>query len=107
MGMSALERQFQAAMFEIYETASEFKYYPHNFRTMVMERGGLETAKYLIKAPGISYGFTKLWSKERMDVTVECLILDSRWDDLFTEEERSITRRRLKDAECDKHCLSK
>jgi hypothetical protein len=51
----------------------------------------------LIHSPTVSDGYTALWERGHLDLTVEALILDTKWQDLFDEEERSIARNRLKE----------
>jgi hypothetical protein len=62
---------------------------------MVNDRGGLQTAQSLLHTPSLSEGFTALWQKGRLDLTVEKLVLDRQWQDLFSDEEREIARKRL------------
>ena len=35
-------------------------------------------------------GFTELWRRKRLDLTVEALVVQSKWDELFSDEERQI-----------------
>jgi hypothetical protein len=87
---------FQEAMLAIYEKAkSECKYNAARFLQMVVERGGLQTARYLLHAPGLSDGFTALWKCKRLDLTVEAHVLKPEWRGLFTEDEIEIATKRL------------
>lgn len=91
------EAAFHVAMLSIYESAKmECKYNATRFLQMVVERGGLETARYLLHAPGLSDGFTALWQRDRLDLTVEALVIKPRWRTLFTEEELAIAADRLR-----------
>ena len=90
------EASFHEAMIEIYERAKrECKYPANRFLQMVSERGGLETARYLLHAQGFSDGFTALWHCNRLDLTVEAYVLKSEWRGLFTEEEIKTASKRL------------
>src|SRR6266480_7924576 len=90
------ERNFHEAMLGIYRRAkSEAGYTATRFLGMVVERGGLETARYLLHAEKVSDGYTALWERGRLDLTVEAIILQPEWRDLFSEIEREIARRRL------------
>lgn len=92
------ESEFHEAMLEIYRRAkAEADYNAARFLGMVSERGGLETARHLLHAPTVSDGYAALWERRRLDLTVEALILDSRWTLLFSEEERRIAIDRLRD----------
>lgn len=49
-------------------------------------------AKQLISKSGGTYGFEILWDNNRLDLSVEVLVLKSEYQELFTEEERKICR---------------
>lgn len=92
----ALERRFHVAMARIYTRAkSEARYNATRYLQMVSEMGGLATAKQLLHASGVSDGFTHLWERRRLDLSVEALILNAEWEQLFTSDERRIARERL------------
>src|SRR5260221_459846 len=63
---------------------------------MVTENGGVETA-HLLLAKDPTDGFTKLWEKKRLDLSVEALILKPQFASLFDEVERENARKRLAD----------
>jgi hypothetical protein len=91
------ERVFHRRMVLVYERArDEAGYVATRFLQMVSERGGLEAAKALLNSPAVSDGFTALWERGRLDLTVEKLVLEPEFRDLFNEEERLIARDRLK-----------
>lgn len=95
------EGAFHEAMLAIYDRArTECKYNATRFLQMVGERGGLETARYLLHAPGLSDGFTALYLCNRLDLTVEASVVKPEWQPLFTEEEIAIARKRLRDLGC-------
>jgi hypothetical protein len=63
---------------------------------MVVEHGGLETARILINSSTVSEGYTALWQLKRLDLTVEATIIDHpKWHPLFTDQELAICRQRL------------
>ena len=92
-----LEEEFHSAMEDIYRRASkEAGYNATVFLRMVAEHGGLETARRLINAPTASDGYTALWERGRLDLTVEAKVIETpRFHDLFTSDELEICRRRL------------
>ena len=93
-----LEKKFHDAMLEIYERAKkECKYNATRFLQMVGEHGGLEAAKILIHAKNLSDGFVELWKCKRLDLTVEAETLKPEWNELFSDNERKIARKRLND----------
>lgn len=95
--MGKLEDQFNLAMFEIYRRAKDEARYPANiFLQMITERGGLDTARYLINQPKPSDGYTHLYERDRLDLTVEAMIVENEiWHPLFTPAEIDKARRRL------------
>jgi hypothetical protein len=86
---------FDEAMLDVYREAKAIGYVPVRFLQMVQERGGLETARYLLHEKNVSEGFTALWTRGRLDLTVEAVVLKDRWSSLFTPEELKIARERL------------
>ena len=94
---SELSEQFDQALFEAYLTAkNEAGYNATIFYGMLIDRGGVSTAKYLINAPKVSDGYTALWEKKRLDLTVEAIVVENpRWHPLFEQEELENARKRL------------
>ena len=94
-----LEVEFHSAMEDIYRRAKEEAHYNATaFRRMVAEQGGLETARRLINANRVSDGYTALWERGRLDLTVEAKVIETpQFHSLFTEEELETCRRRLSD----------
>jgi hypothetical protein len=92
-----LNEQFNLAMFEIYRRAKDEAKYPANiFLKMITERGGSETARYLINQPQPSDGYTHLYERGRIDLTVEAMVVENdKWHPLFTSDELEKARRRL------------
>lgn len=96
--MNPHEAEFHEAMLDVYRHAkSEAGYTATRFLGMVVERGGVETARYLLNAPAVSEGYAALCERGRLDLTVEAVVLQPKWRDLFTERERRIAAQRLKD----------
>ena len=95
-----LVRDFDHAMMQIYVRAKQQAgYTATRFCQMLDEHGGVETARRLL--PQMSDGFTALWQRGRLDLTVEALVLQPKWDKLFSHEERQIARRRLRECGMD------
>ena len=91
------KEQFHREMLRIYEQAREFGYYPTYFLQMVGERGGLGAAKKLLEGDEISSGLKRLGAEQRLDISMEALVLQERWSTLFTDEELAMARRRLEE----------
>jgi len=96
---SALETAFDRAMKDIYVRAkSEAKYTASIFHRMLCDRGGLATAKQLINDSTPSEGYTALWERGRLDLTVEAVVTNNgAWHPLFDKEELDKARKRLAD----------
>jgi hypothetical protein len=99
MSDNKLELEFDEAMMGIYERAlSEAKYNATRFLQMLHEHRGLGTARLLIHAAKPSEGYTALYLKKRLNLTVEALIHDDpKWHALFSPEDLAICERRLRD----------
>lgn len=93
-----LELLFDTAMFDIYRRAkAEAGYNATRYLQMLDEHRGLGTARILLHANTVSEGYTALWERGRLDLTVEALVLKPEYASLFTDEERAIAQRRLTD----------
>ncbi len=83
-----LERRFHAAMVEVYRRAKqETGYHAGYFLQMLSERGGFATARHLLQASTVLDGFTTLWERHRLDLTVEAVVLRQEFAPLFTLQE--------------------
>jgi hypothetical protein len=96
---NSLEAAFDRAMMDIYVRAkAEANYTASIFHRMLCERGGLSTAKQLINERTPSEGYTALWERGRLDLTVEAVVTDSLvWHPLFEPDELQRARKRLRD----------
>jgi hypothetical protein len=91
--------QFDQEMLDIYQRAlTEAHYKAARFLSMLHEHRGLATARLLIHSSSVSEGYTALWERKRLDLTVEAVIHDNpKWHPLFMEEELTICKTRLMD----------
>ena len=78
-------------------SSKEVRYNPSHLRLLVSQHGAIGTARRLLTAPGVSDGFVKLWELRRLDLTVEALVTEARFDALFSDSERRVARSRLDD----------
>lgn len=93
-----LENQFHRAMVNVYERALRVcRYNATRFIQMVQNYGGVEAAKRLLHTPGFQYGFKELWLCGRLDITMEALVIQTQYAELFTEEEIQIAKTRLEE----------
>jgi len=95
--METLVRKFDVEMEEIYQLAKqECHYSARRYLAMLRRRGGLETAQRLLHSKKISQGYITLRDADRLDLTVETLVLKPEYSELFTNEEKQIASNRLK-----------
>lgn len=93
---AAQEALLHKAMVGVYERAkTEANYHATRFIQLVADHGGLQAARMLIMSPTPSDGFVALWEARRLDLTVEALVLDQKWSQLFSEAELRSARQRL------------
>ena len=83
-------------MREIYLRArAEANYNATYFLQMLSETGPMETAKRLVLSAQPSEGFTALWERRRLDLTVEAHVVTPEFAGLFTEDEVEAAHARL------------
>jgi Protein of unknown function DUF262 len=88
--------EFERAMKDVYIRAkSEANYTATYFVGMLSNYGGLGTAQRLLASTQASTGFTTLYERGRLDLTVEALVIQPKFAGLFTDEEIDIARQRL------------
>lgn len=94
--MNKLRKDFDEAMLNLFRAATdECDYTATYFLRMLDQIGGVQTAHQLLSDQTTQSGFARLWECGRLDLTVECLVLDRRFESLFDERERREARRRL------------
>lgn len=90
--MNNLELQFENELRDKMQKAKkECKYNPARFNQMLVQYGGVVTAKRLI-SDGIAFGktsngYTTLFLNSRLDLTMEHSVCKPEYHELFTEEE--------------------
>lgn len=92
-----LEEAFDQAMHDIYRNAKlECNYNARLFHKMLVDMGGVATAKQLLNDDKIHDGFTRLWECGRLDLTMEAEVWENaKWRPLFTESELKKAEQRL------------
>ncbi|TQS43285.1 GmrSD restriction endonuclease domain-containing protein [Cryptosporangium phraense] len=96
VAVTDLPAEFHQAMATIYQRARDETGHSATYLlAMLAEDGGVETARRLLASATVSTGFTALWNKGRLDLTVEALVLSPRFAELFTAEELQVARGRL------------
>jgi hypothetical protein len=95
---SGIAAEFDTAVLGLVDRCvAELRYNPKYFRVMVSQHGAIGAAQRLLRAPAVSDGFVKLWENDRLDLTVEALVVLPRFAELFTDDERRTAQRRLED----------
>lgn len=90
-----LRKEFHKDMISIYQKAKkECGYNATRFLQMIAAQDGLTVAQSFIHSQPTD-GFTTLWELGRLDLTVEALILQQKYEGLFTAEEREAVQERL------------
>jgi 5-methylcytosine-specific restriction protein A len=77
--------ELTVAMLDLYQQAIAIVSLHDNFIDRLTRNYGLATATHYIQLPTATSGFTKLWEKGRLDLSVEALALHPQWYDLFDE----------------------
>lgn len=69
---------------------------------MVQVHGGKGAADRLLATGNPSSGFTELYlrGKDNLRISVEYLVLQNPWRALFTEDQRAVARKRLREVKC-------
>ncbi|MBS0189659.1 MAG: hypothetical protein JSR52_00785 [Planctomycetes bacterium] len=93
------EFDFRAALQEVVNECRRIGYNPTGFMGMVTSSSAFEAVRTLLAKREPSDGFTTLWGKKRLDLTVEAIVLKPEWRSFFTPPERETARRRLAAAE--------
>ncbi|WP_409307814.1 HNH endonuclease [Pseudomonas putida] len=77
------------------EAERAVKYRPNEFLKMLGSIGGYKAVVSLLTKSKVSDGFTRLYLERRLDLTVEAIVLESRWSRFFDEHLISSAERRL------------
>jgi 5-methylcytosine-specific restriction enzyme A len=95
--MGELEERFESEMIErvFRTTGRETGYWASYFLRSVRRYGGVEAARRLLRRKTVSTGLAKLREKNRLDLSMESVVLRPEYRELFTDEERAIAARRL------------
>ncbi len=108
--VSPLELRFHDDMVGIFRLAGEATrrpradgsvargYWAIYFLRGVRNHGGLEYAHRLLRREGTTEGFQRLTDEDRLDLTMEALVLKPEYAELFSADERRIAAHRLAQA---------
>jgi hypothetical protein len=94
------ERALEGALFHLYEQWRNLGYRAERFRQMVVPgckryKGGVAAVRGLVYGRPAA-GFAFLREKRRLDLSVENLILQQEWADLFSDRDRLAACQKLR-----------
>ena len=90
-----IEAEFLEAMLDVYRAVSEVVARPARFHNMLGQHGAVETARQLICKDELQGTFIDLAQLGRLDLSVEALVLQPKYRELFTEAELQKAEDRL------------
>ena len=95
--MNEMQREFDEAMRETYRVAHQHGYRATRFLQLIESHGGgLPAAKYLLSTgTEVQSGLDRLWELDLLKHSMEALVLEERFQDLFDDRERDVARQRL------------
>ena len=91
----SLESEFTVALRGIYDAARQKDYRPTYFLQMLEKYGGVETAKRLLAKKESQTGLFQLYELDLLSESMEAIVLQDRFKDLFSEAEIAEAYRRL------------
>lgn len=93
--MDQPELEFRSALQEAVSECRRIGYQPTGFMGMITSTSAFEAVRSLLAKRNPSDGFTHLWEKGRLDLSVEAIVLKPEWRGHFAPQEIQIARRRL------------
>lgn len=90
-----LEQQLNTQFLNDCNEVQKKCYTPHLFRQMLANHGAVETVNRLLSTREYSEGFTRLWELNVLHLSMEAIILQEPYCQLFTSEQLQIARTRL------------
>lgn len=92
-----LELDFHKAMLNVYEAIYDrCGYRARKFKWLICKSGGLRAARILLSTDRMTEGLVQLYAAGSLDVSMEVMILNPKWNPLFNERERNMAKSRLR-----------
>lgn len=91
--------EFTAFLLDAADRTRRIGYPPNDMVTMLRTKGGYDTVVGLLGKPSIPRGFGELVSRGHTELTVEALVLESKWIRYFDPLLLDFARKRLRGAE--------
>ena len=96
MTQNNLIREFEQQLEKNINEVVESIYRPQSFINMVDKYGYYQAAKKIASDREVSDGFTKLALKQRLDLSIESLIVNPKYESIFTKDEINNCRIKLR-----------
>ncbi|RUT84827.1 MULTISPECIES: hypothetical protein [unclassified Mesorhizobium] len=105
MTLDLQKKEFHKALVKADREARDLPGYTgHVFRKMIAGHGGWKAAKLMLQPMSrgkVQDGFVELWMCGGIELTVESIILEPKWYELFTRDDRREAYRRLSSVGCE------
>jgi hypothetical protein len=92
-----LDDQLTEELRGTYEAARERGYIATYFLQMLEEHGGVETAKRLLSKSEPQAGLFELWQLDLLHESMEAVVLQDKFKNLFADDELAEAHRRLEE----------
>jgi len=86
---------FEQRIWSAIEEMNEFQYKPQYLINMISKYGVINAVKRLVLNPSISQGLERLKKEDALHLSLESIVLEPEWKNIFTENERNIARKKL------------
>jgi len=90
-----LQSEFAEEMAKTYELSAKFGHSPARFIHLAEGYGAVNAAKKLVISSDINSGLKKLKKRGKLDLAMESVMLNERYESLFTKDELAAARWRL------------
>jgi hypothetical protein len=92
-----IEAEFRQALEGTVDAAKERGYVPTYFLQMLAKHGGVETAKRLLAKAEPQEGLFELWRLGLLHESMEAVVVQEKYQALFTKDEVAEAHRRLEE----------
>jgi hypothetical protein len=86
---------FDQRLFVAIKEMQKFGYTPQYLINMISRYGAINAVKKLVIKPEISQGLQRLQKENALELSLESIILEPEWENIFTEKERDIAKKKL------------
>jgi hypothetical protein len=90
-----VEDKFEIRIDKMIEDCKGIGYTPSTFIKMRNEQGTVESIKKLVMSVNATSGYMKLLENGHLDLSLENIIQEPEWEELFTSEEREFAKKKL------------